>query len=233
MKKVNTKGTGILVWQLANIVVLFFLLGCSSKNSINPAPPPPVGQKPVLSVALPQKGWYNMPIYSGVTITGQYDQLLITTDDNAVTVTVSGTNYTLTGVTRPTTVFITAANRYGSDSKSITVDVYNRETTILSYQPQGKVGKWSRISAGYYTNTGTWVEAPPTCEKLKFYSDGRFTNLGSECGYTDWNHTWSLNGTMIIMGNVQSAITFIDNETFKLSWGYIPGNHNEETYKMY
>lgn len=219
--------------HLMLISVILFLSGCSSNNTMNPAPAPPIGQKPVLNVAIPEKGWYNMPIFSGVTITGQYDQLTITTDDNAVGVTITGTNYTLTGVTRPTNVYITAANRYGSDSKTITVDVYSRDVTILSYKPPGKVGNWSRISAGFYTINGTWVEAPPVCSQMKFYSDGRYTYLGSQCGYTDWNHTWSINGNMLIMAGTQNTITFIDNETFRLSWEFVPGNRQQETYRMY
>lgn len=223
--------------ELISFVVILFLSGCSSNNTMNPAPTPPSGppsgQKPILGAAIAEKGWYNMPIYSGITITGQYDQFTVTTDDNAVGVTISGTNYILTGVTRPTNVYITATNIYGSDSKTTTVDVYSQEVTTLAYTQPGKVGNWSMISGGFYTVNGTWVEGPPTCSKMKFYPDGRYTNLGGECGYTNWNHTWFISGTRLTMGGAESTITFVDHETFKRSWRYIPGNTQEETYRMY
>jgi len=184
------------------ILIVFASCGKSGGGAggNGPGVNPIQGSPPVVSAVAPGKVWYDSTIRGSFTISGGQPETVTVTSSKGGAVTVSGTTYTIVGLTQPTDITITAKNKFGSHYQIVSGDMYSEATTKLC-----NPGEWKRTGT-----TLNGVAIAPSCLSVKMLPDGGMKVYNSQCGIAlaDGNSTWSLvnNGANMFFGQAITAV---------------------------
>lgn len=154
------------------LVCLLIIAGCTRKGStVTPPVYPPSPILPKLNITTPDTGWYNSSVSISYSSTNA-DKVSI---DGIVMPSTSGT-YIVNNVTGPRVVNFIATNQNGSDTKSVTANVYSdRYTTLTS------TGMWTMTYDRFY-EAGVWSPwYPSSCFKITFFPNKKCVFHSSLC----------------------------------------------------